>query len=210
MAVRRVAVIGGTPMWRRGVASVLDDAGYRPVEYPTLDAWMPGRGGAAVIFHLADARGLDGVETFCGVYPHIPLVAVTPVLGVAEFAAAIRAGASSALAEDEPTEVLVATLEHAMAGRCSAPPVVMRALAVRVAAGFGEMLSIDDTDRQRLRALAAGATVARLADEAGFSEREMFRMLGDLYRAIGVKSRTEAIIWASRHGVLDDEAATHL
>lgn len=207
MAVRRVAVIGGTPMWRRGAASVLADADCRTVEYRRVEEWSPGRGGMAVIAHIEARQELAGVEEFTERYPHIPVVVVTPALGVAEFAAAIRAGASSALAEDEPTEVLVATLEHALDGRCSAPPTVMRALAVRVAAGFGEALAIDDADRARLRALADGTTVAQLADEAGFSEREMFRMLGELYRTIGVKTRTEAIIWASRHGVLDDEPA---
>jgi len=33
----------------------------------------------------------------------------------------------------------------------------------------------------------------------------MFRILRDLYARIGVRNRTDAIIWATRHGLLDIE-----
>ena len=69
------------------------------------------------------------------------------------------------------------------------------------------MLHIDENDQQRLQLLAQGRTVAELADLDGYSEREMFRTLKDLYTRIGVTSRTEAIVWASRYGVLDPSDA---
>lgn len=32
----------------------------------------------------------------------------------------------------------------------------------------------------------------------------MFRILKVLYAALGVENRTQAIIWATRHGLLED------
>jgi NarL family two-component system response regulator YdfI len=51
-----------------------------------------------------------------------------------------------------------------------------------------------------LRRLAAGWTVARLASDAGYSERAMYRLLHALYRQIGVHTRLEAIILAHEEG----------
>ncbi len=190
-------------MWRRGVAAVLAEADYASAEYADLVEWRPGRGGAAVILHVADGSQLLALSVFHADHPHIPVIAVTPTLGVAEYAAVIKAGGMAALGEDEPVATLIATLEHVAAGRASAPPAIMQALALRVAAGFGEPLQIDEVDAARIRALAAGSTVAQLAAESAFSEREMFRLLNELYTRIGVSNRTEAIVWASRHGLLD-------
>jgi DNA-binding CsgD family transcriptional regulator len=53
-----------------------------------------------------------------------------------------------------------------------------------------------------LRQLAAGATVAQLADRAGYSERAMFRLLHALYRQLGARSRIEAILHAQTSGWL--------
>lgn len=204
MAKQRIGVVGGTPMWRRGVTAVLADSGYQAAEHPGLSEWRPGRGGRALLLHVTDAAGLAPLSEFAEAHPHIPVVVVAPELGVAEFAASVKAGAISAISADEPAEMLLAVLEHALVGRASAAPSIMRALSMRIAAGFGEALSIDADSVARIRSLAAGSTVSQLASEAGFSEREMFRLLGELYVRMGVANRTEAIVWASRHGLLDE------
>ncbi len=204
MTVQRVGVSGGTPTWRRGIIAVLDEAGHAVAELPTLGRWRPGKGGTAVIVHIDSSDELEHVTEFRNEHPHIAVITVSPEVGVAEFAASIRAGAASAVPEDVPIDTLVTVLEHVTTGMSSAPPPIMRAMAMRVAAGFGEALSIDQVDVERLRALANGWTVAQIASEAGFSEREMFRLLNTLYGRLGVKNRTEAILWASRHGFLDE------
>jgi DNA-binding NarL/FixJ family response regulator len=53
--------------------------------------------------------------------------------------------------------------------------------------------------------LAAGETVARIADEAGYSERAMFRRLREVYERLGVTSRAEAIVVAERLGLFDQD-----
>jgi len=204
VAEQRIGVVGGTPTWRRGVTAVLADAGYRAAEHAGLNEWRPGRSGRALLLHVTAASDLVPLSEFTEAHPHIPVIVVAPELGVAEFAASVRAGAISAISADEPVELLLAVLEHAIAGRASAAPSVIRALSMRIAAGFGEALSIDADSVALIRNLAAGTTVSQLASEVGFSEREMFRLLGELYVRIGVANRTEAIVWASRHGLLDE------
>jgi DNA-binding NarL/FixJ family response regulator len=205
VAEKRIGVIGGSQTWQRGVGAVLGEAGYIASSFDTTSAWQPGKGGRAVFVFVDDAAAVPALTEFAEDHPHIPMIAVAQTLGVAEFAALIRAGAISALAEDEPIALILATLEHVLAGRASAPTTILQALSMRVAAGFGETLAVPEVDIARIRDLASGSTVARLAAAAGFSEREMFRLLGDLYQRIGVSNRTEAILWASRHGLLDDE-----
>ena len=53
-----------------------------------------------------------------------------------------------------------------------------------------------------LRDLADGAKVAALARAAGYSQREMYRVLADLYERLGARTRTEALLSADRFGLL--------
>ncbi|MEA2589098.1 MAG: hypothetical protein QOH66_2025, partial [Actinomycetota bacterium] len=42
-----------------------------------------------------------------------------------------------------------------------------------------------------------------LAEKVGYSERALYRLLHALYGRLGVSNRTEAILQASRRGLLD-------
>jgi DNA-binding NarL/FixJ family response regulator len=61
---------------------------------------------------------------------------------------------------------------------------------------------LSETERAWLRRLAAGGTVAGLARDCAYSEREMYRRLSDLYTRLGGRTRTEALLLAERHGLL--------
>jgi DNA-binding NarL/FixJ family response regulator len=54
-----------------------------------------------------------------------------------------------------------------------------------------------------LRRLASGMTIQELARQVGFSERETYRRLRQIYSAMGVRGRTEALILASASGLLE-------
>lgn len=57
-----------------------------------------------------------------------------------------------------------------------------------------------------LVSLSRGTTVVRLADDAGYSERAMFRRLADLYTRLGARGRTEALLAAERLGLLGERS----
>jgi len=200
---KRVAIAGNSPTWRRGIAAVLADADFIPVECPVLAEWKPGRDGVAVILEMESDGAAEALAFFCQEHPHIPIVAVVEDAALTEFAAVVRSGAAAVLGEDEPTEVLVSVLRAALDDRASIPREILQSMAARVPAAPAGDAWVTAEEASWLQALAVGTTVAGLADDIGFSEREMFRNLHELYVRIGVGNRTEAIVWATRHGVLD-------
>ncbi len=201
---RKIAVVGGTPTWRRGIGASLADSGFTPVDLAELGAWRPGRGGMAVVVWMGDAGALDEVSAFDSTYPAIPVVGVVPALEVGALATALRAGATAVLDEAAPTPAFGHTIEAALGANTVLPKHLAVAMATRVPTTPDAGSWVDETEASWLRDLASGTTVAGLAERIGYSERETFRMLNDLYEKIGVRNRTEAIIWAARHGLLPD------
>lgn len=200
---QRIAIVGGKPTWQKGMEATLEDLGFAATVYPSLQAWRPGRGGRAVIAYLNDEAGIDSLVDFVTEFPHIPVVAVIPDLELASFAAAIRAGASGVVDDASDVDELGAVIGAAIAGRVSAPLPIVRAMAQRIPEAPETAAFVDPDEAEWLRALAQGETVAALAERIGYSERETYRTLGALYQRLGVTNRTEAIIWATRHGLLD-------
>ncbi|WP_220504417.1 response regulator transcription factor [Microbispora sp. H13382] len=89
-----------------------------------------------------------------------------------------------------------------MDGQAVLPAAVSAALARGSIANNTASLSLTPEQLSWLRQLAAGATVAQLAEQAGYSERAMFRLLQSLYKELGVRTRIEAIIRAQEQGWL--------
>ncbi len=183
---------------------MLAEAGFSIADCAALADWKRGRDGVAVILGAAADPALKDLSGFAGDHPHIPVVVVLREISLADYANAIRSGATAALGEDEPTEALVWVVQAALQDRVSVPLTVMQSMAARIPAAPDADAWIVPHEAEWLRGLAAGTTVAGLAESAGYSERELFRMLHELYVRIGVGNRTEAIIWATRHGLLDD------
>ena len=201
--VQRIAVVGGTPTWQRGIEATLADLGYSSVGLARLDAWRPGRGGRAVIVFVSDDEALDALVDFTSEYPLIPAVAVLPKMELSSFATVVRAGARGAVDDADSIDVLRHVLSAAIGDRVSIPLNVARAMAQRIPPPREIGATVDESEAGWLRASAGGETVAGLASQIGYSERETYRILGELYQRLGVTNRTEAIIWATRHGVLD-------
>lgn len=60
---------------------------------------------------------------------------------------------------------------------------------------------LTDRDKQVLRGLAQGWDNARLAAELTVAEQTVRNYVSRLYATLGVKTRTEAAIWAREHGL---------
>jgi DNA-binding NarL/FixJ family response regulator len=73
------------------------------------------------------------------------------------------------------------------------------------APGVGAGVALTPREVAWLRALADGATVGSLARAAGYSQREMYRLLAGLYARLGTTGRTEALLRADRAGLLSSE-----
>jgi DNA-binding CsgD family transcriptional regulator len=116
-------------------------------------------------------------------------------------ATAMRAGVTGVIAVDDAPEQVVAVVRGAARGYTVLAREFVQALC-RPAAVVPPSLTV--VERGWLRRLARGGTVAGLARSCGYSEREMYRRLSDVYLRLGARTRTEALLLAERFGLLDE------
>lgn len=197
-----VGIYAKSPTVLRGIAAVVADAGYASVPLAGLAEWKPGLGGAVVVAVVRDESVAEDVRAFCEEHPHVPLIAISPEGGVGAIADKIRMGAITAIGEDDPEERIAAAVEAALTGMSVLSADVVAAMAAFVPSPANPGAWVDEQEAGWLRQLADGVTVPSIAAASGYSEREMFRVLQRLYRRLDVKGRTEAILWASKQGLL--------
>ncbi len=115
--------------------------------------------------------------------------------------AALAAGATAAVARSETPERIAQVVRAAAAGDCLLSAELANELATHAPPHPRVPLSDEEVDW--IRALARGSTVSHLADQVGYSEREMYRLLADVYDRMGARDRIDAIVTAARLGLVD-------
>jgi DNA-binding NarL/FixJ family response regulator len=168
-----------------------------------LEEWTPRQGGTCIVLGVGGDDDLDLLRAFHDDHSFTPVVAVSDDVSVSTFARLIRSGATTVVGETEPSDVLRGVVLTALGGRASMSADMTRRLAEFVPDEDDWSSWVSGHEADWLRAMASGSTVLDLAEDAGYSERAMFRNLKSVYMRIGVKNRTEALIWASRNGLLD-------
>jgi DNA-binding NarL/FixJ family response regulator len=176
----------------------LTAAGYR-VETPDhLPNWVARGGSSLVLLTLADAGDWLLLADLAAGRPVIALLCGG---SADEGVRAVRGGARSVVPRTVTPEALRRTVAATVDGQSVLPAAVSRAL-VGMAPVPAASSPLSAEQLSWLRELAAGRTVAVLADRAGYSERAMFRLLRATYRRMGVRTRTEAIARAGERGWL--------
>ncbi|MFB9687905.1 DNA-binding response regulator [Amycolatopsis plumensis] len=184
------------PMFRHGTEAVLSAAGHVVDTPDDVFAWARHRRNGVVLVSLLT----DADWELVGRLRHESVVvAVLDGGSPAAGARAVRTGAAAVLPRDATAQALLRTVEATADGQAVLPIAVVTALATALPAQ-GAPLTAEQLSW--LRQLSAGSTVARLADRAGYSEREMFRLLKTLYRELGVDGRMQAILRAQESGWL--------
>lgn len=197
-----LAIVDPNPTYRRGLATILRDAGHNPVEPPDLTSWLAGSANRAVAFTVQGVAPLDELASLLRRRPDAIIIALLPHLEGDAAAGALRAGAAAVAGRDDQPERLVAVIEHAFAGDALLPAELARHLAHNPPVDALEELGLTPEELAWLRGLAENRSIARIAAEAQVSERTMYRRLDQLFRRIGVGNRAEAIAWATRRELL--------
>ena len=202
--VVRVAVVDPLPLYRHGVGATLAEAGIRTEAPEDLVAWAGVDEPRLVLFTVTAADGWAYLSTLCRVRAETKIIAVLEEASVHACVRALSAGAAAVLARDAPPRIMREVFDAAVRDNSLVPTSVLRALTDAGtpdpnATGSSQPM---DAEKEWLRQLARGDSVARLAVRAGYSERMMFRLLRDLYTKIGVSGRTEALIKARGDGWL--------
>ncbi|MEV4351065.1 hypothetical protein AB0J83_41950 [Actinoplanes sp. NPDC049596] len=196
----RIAVADPLPVFRRGVMAILRDAGYEIDAPDDLLAWIRDEQTKAVVITVRSDADWQLLEALHRATADLVLLVLLDQVSVADSVRALRAGAVCVMTRDITPSDLSEAFDAAVRGQSRVPVEVLRALMDPVPPPPVDQPS--PRERDWLRALAQGTTVARLAVAAGYSERMMFRILRDLYTRLGADNRTEALIKAQERGWL--------
>jgi DNA-binding NarL/FixJ family response regulator len=199
----QVAVVDPMPLFRDGAVAALAAAGHAVQTPADVVAWIRQVRGAVVVLTVRAEADWAVLTEAAGVgSTAASLVVLLDEESTAAGLRAVRAGARSVLARHVSAEVLRRTVSAVIDGQAVFPALVVAALVAGVGIDAGSARVLSAERLGWLRALAAGSTVAQLADQAGYSERAMFRLLRALYRDMGVGGRVEALMRARDEGWL--------
>jgi DNA-binding NarL/FixJ family response regulator len=197
-----VAVLDPLPVYRRGVMAALGEAGLIAEAPDDPLAWSRRRGRAVIFLTLASSSDWRLLADLRQAVSDPVVVAVLPEASVAAYLRALVGGATAVMPRDASPGRLRQVYEQALSGMSLLPFDVVQALAGSSTSSVEPADAPGAREIEWLRELADGATVANLAERSGYSERAMFRLLADLYRRMGVRNRTQALIHAHEQGWL--------
>jgi DNA-binding NarL/FixJ family response regulator len=203
----RLAIADPLPIYRRGMQAVLDDLGLPAETFDSqhgdeLRAWLEQEERKVVLITLETARDWQLLADVHRQQPSVVLVAVLPDVSVLTFARAVSAGAAAAVRRDAPAEDVREVVQAAVKGLTLLPVEVLRSIVLDRPASGQDTDIPPEQELAWLRQLAQGSTVARIARQAGYSERMMFRLLRDLYTRLGAENRAQALMRAQERGWL--------
>ena len=117
---------------------------------------------------------------------------------------AIRKGANGYLSKTLPARDLVASLEAIHAGETVISPPPGRARPTSGLDWPGRSEGLTDRESEILALITQGKSNAEVAATAYLSPNSVKSYIRSTYRKIGVKSRTQAVLWGIEHGFTPD------
>jgi DNA-binding NarL/FixJ family response regulator len=157
--------------------------------------------------------GLPGVDGFSCLrafrqrYPAIPVVILSAYDDAPTVNKAMKCGAASFVPKTYSSDRLLAVLREVLAGRVFPPDLVSASLAaISPHASNGKDATPSDfglTERQAevLGLMASGKSNRDIAGQLGLSEGTVKIHVTAIFKALGVSSRTQAMVAVARHGI---------
>jgi DNA-binding NarL/FixJ family response regulator len=151
--------------------------------------------------------GVDGVEATRTIVAEglgTEVLVLTSFSDQARIHAAIDAGAVGYLLKDAEPDQLLAGIRAVARGESPIDPRAARhLLAGRVTDGPGDVADLSPREVEVLRLVVEGLLNKQIAQRLGVTERTVKAHLTSAYQRIGVADRTQAALWAQRHGLVD-------
>jgi DNA-binding NarL/FixJ family response regulator len=151
---------------------------------------------------------LDGIQSTQKIHQALPntrIVVLTSFSDRERILDALDAGAIGYLLKDAEPEELIQGVKAAARGESPlAPKAAGAVLEARVEKRPTEELS--GREREVLVLVGTGIPNKQIARRLGISEKTVKVHLTNIFRRIGVEDRTQAALWAERHGLLRHEA----
>jgi DNA-binding NarL/FixJ family response regulator len=116
---------------------------------------------------------------------------------------ALRAGAAGYVHKDIDPEALAGAIRSVHAGHVLLQPEVADALLAQEASGGGRPGSLTDREREVLALIARGRSNREIARALVLSEKTVKTHVSNILMKLDLSDRTQAALWAVRHGVSD-------
>jgi DNA-binding NarL/FixJ family response regulator len=159
---------------------------HRP-EVVLMDLSMPGVG------------GIEATRSILADQPGLRVVALTSSSASSEVLAALDAGAIGYLLKDASPGELRDGIRAAARGESPLSPKAARAVIAARDVGQ-DAPELSAREREVLSCVAEGLPNKRIARRLEISEKTVKAHLTSIFQQIGVSDRTQAALWATRHG----------
>jgi DNA-binding NarL/FixJ family response regulator len=156
-----------------------------------------------VVLMDLDMPGIDGIEAtrrITAAGTGVAVLVLTSFSDQPRILGAIEAGAVGYLLKDAASEDVVQGIRAAARGESPLDPRAARTVLTARAAPE-PLAAFSPREREVLELLAAGLANKLIARRLEISEKTVKAHLTRIFRELGVTDRTQAALWAERHGI---------
>lgn len=146
--------------------------------------------------------GISATQAIRAELPDVEVVALTSVLEDASVTGAVRAGAIGYLLKDTDSDELSRAIKAAAEGRVHLAPEAAARLMREVRAPENPE-ALTDRETEVLKLLARGKANKQVAGELYVSEKTVKAHVSAILMKLGVRSRTQAALYAVRTGLVN-------
>ncbi|HEX6844036.1 MAG TPA: response regulator transcription factor [Actinomycetota bacterium] len=151
---------------------------------------------------MPDLDGIGVTRRLAEISPDTKIVLFTSFSDREGIVAALDAGAVGYLLKDaEPGEIHAAIRAAARGEAPLAPKAAAALLSARSERGSAGEVELTPRERDVLRLVIEGYANKQIARKLGISEKTVKGHLTNVFQRIGVADRTQAALWAERHGI---------
>jgi DNA-binding NarL/FixJ family response regulator len=152
---------------------------------------------------LPGCEGLSALSRFRSEYPDLPLVVLSATVDRKSILAALEAGAVGYIPKTSKPDVMIAALKVVVAGGTYVPPEALEDHAPKRSQRRTRAGVLELTERQKevVRLMLKGYSNERIATELSIAPNTVKQHAHAIFTALGVSSRAEAVIAATRHGL---------
>ena len=211
----RVVVVDDHAVVRRGLFEFLEgepdlevvgDAAGGPQALELLDRLDSDGTPPDVVLMDLQMEPVDGIETTCEIRKRFEAVEVVVLTSFGEderVHAALEAGASGFLLKDADADEVAVAVRAAHRGELQLDPAIARRLTASLRSSPRDDGAEDLTSRELevLRLLGAGEPNKGIAAALGVTERTARTHVSHILSKLGLRSRTQAALWAAREGL---------
>lgn len=204
----RVALVDDHKIVRRGLSAyfaaqpdiiVVGEASSGEEALQLAESWQVD----VIVIDVLMPGGIDGIETTRRLKRLLPQVQIIILSGYADDArviGALRAGAITYVEKDSQPEQLLEVVRGAVQGKAIFEPTLMQRILQAQTMKSSDVLT--ERESEVLRLLAEGLTNAEIAVRLSVSEETVKTHVAGILRKLGLAHRTQAAIYALRHGLV--------